>query len=164
MQDTFSSSGQPRSFRAVLHPHRSLGPRGFLLLMVVFGGVSFVTGMAFLLMGAWPVLGFFGLDVLLLYVAFRLSYRSGRAYELVEVTRDCLFVTRVEPTGLRQSFSFNPYWARVRLSERTDGRTNLAIASHGRELEFGRFLNDEERRDFAKALEGALAVARAGGG
>ena len=61
------------TFRAVLHPHRSLGPRGFLILMLAIGGISFVTGMVFLSMGAWPVFGFFGLDVLLVYVAFKLN-------------------------------------------------------------------------------------------
>ncbi len=62
---------EPTIFSAVLTPHRSLGSIGFLVLMIVFGVISFIAGMAFLLMGAWPVFGFFGLDVLLLYWAFR---------------------------------------------------------------------------------------------
>ena len=57
-----------------------------IILMAVFGGVSFITGIAFLLKGAWPVFGFFGLDVALLYIAFRLNYRSGRLYETVDLT------------------------------------------------------------------------------
>ena len=89
------------AFRAVLYPHRSLGPTGFLILMSAIGGVSFVTGMAFLLKGAWPVFGFFGLDVALIYAAFKLNYRSGRLYETVELTPEALTVTRVHP--VRQS-------------------------------------------------------------
>ena len=80
------AQAEPGAFRAVLTPYRSLGPTGFLVLMVALGGVSFVTGMLFLLMGAWPVLGFFGLDVALVYIAFKLNYRSGRLYETVELT------------------------------------------------------------------------------
>lgn len=147
-------------FRAVLYPHRSLSPRGFLILMSAIGGVSFVTGFAFLLIGAWPVLGFFGLDVALVYVAFKLNYRAARAHEVVELTPDLLTITRVTPAGASQRFEFNPYWTRVRLAQSPDGRTDLKIASHGREFSFGRLLNDDERRDFAQTLERALFAAR----
>jgi uncharacterized membrane protein len=129
--------------------------------MVAIGTVSFVTGLVFLSLGAWPVFGFFGLDVLLVYVAFKLNYRSGRAYEIVELTRSTLTVTRVSPAGRREVHEFNPYWVNVWITERSDGRALLTLRSHGRELEFGRCLNDDERRDFARALSGALASTRA---
>ena len=161
MSENAARDQEAGHFRAVLHPHRSLGPKGFLILMTALGTLSFITGMAFLMMGAWPVFGFFGLDVLLVYIAFKLNYRSGRAYELVELDREQLRVTHVEPSGKEKCFAFNPYWVRVRLAEHTDGRTFLKLASHGEEFEFGRFLTDDEKRDFAKALSNALAVARA---
>jgi uncharacterized membrane protein len=153
-------SSPARDFRAVLHPHRSLTPRGFVILMSAIGGVSFVTGMAFLAIGAWPVLGFFGLDVALVYLAFKLNYRAGRAYEIIEVTPQRLTLTRVTAAGAEETFEFNPYWARVRLSEKPDGRNDIAISSHGKELAFGRHLNDEERREFAVVLQTALMDAR----
>jgi uncharacterized membrane protein len=133
-----------------------------LILMSAVGIVSFVTGLVFLIIGAWPVLGFFGLDALLIYIAFKLNYRSGRLLETVELTPSLLTLTRVHPSGARESFDFNPYWVRVLLSERPDGRTELRLASHGREYPFARFLTDDERRDFAKALTGALGAARLG--
>jgi uncharacterized membrane protein len=160
MTETTAGRQEPESFRAVLTPYRSLGATGFLILMSAIGLVSFVMGVAFLLLGAWPVMGFFGLDALLIYVAFRLNYRSGRAFETVELTPDLLTLTRVEPSGARARFEFNPYWVRVLLSERPDGRTELRLASHGREYPFARFLTDDERREFAKALTGALSKAR----
>jgi len=160
MPDNTTAKQEESAFRAVLHPHRSLGPKGFLILMLAIGSISFVTGVVFLSMGAWPVFGFCGLDVLLIYIAFKLNYRSGRAYETVELTPEMLTLTRVTPSGKRESFDFNPYWVRIRLSEQSDGRTNLRLASHGHELEFARCLNDDERREFARALEGALANAR----
>ena len=150
------------AFRAVLTPHRSLGPKGFLALMVAFGAISFVTGMVFFVAGAWPVLGFFGLDVLLVYIAFRLNYRSGRLYETVEVTPDELTITRVHPSGRTERFVCNTYWARVCLMEGRDGRTDLRLHLRGKELSFGRFLTDDERHDFAQALTGALLRARGG--
>jgi uncharacterized membrane protein len=151
---------QNHPFRAILHPHRSLGPTGFLVLMLAIGGVSFVTGMVFLLMGAWPVFGFFGLDVALVYLAFRLNYRAGRLYETVELTPETLTVTRVHPSGKRESFDFNPYWVRVLLAQAPHGRTELRLALHGREFAFGQFLTDDERREFSDALSGALVAAR----
>src|SRR5262245_35986491 len=161
MQDKLAPDQEDHAFRAVLYPYRSLPPQGFLILMVAIGSMSFVTGLVFLSMGAWPVFGFFGLDVLLVYLAFCLNYRAGRAYELVELDRHLLTVTRVSPRGEKVTFDFNPYWVRVRLAERPDARTKLKISSHGRELELGLCLNDQERREFARVLDGALASARA---
>ncbi|MEQ1577661.1 MAG: DUF2244 domain-containing protein [Hyphomicrobium sp.] len=160
--DSSGTEPSANAFRAVLHPHRSLSQKGFLILMLFLGGVSFITGVAFWMMGAWPVFGFFGLDVLAVYVAFKINYRDGLAHEVVELTPDILKLTRVSPTGHERSFDFNPYWVRVRLAEWPDGRTNLSLATHGRNFEFGSLLNHDERREFAKVLERALSVARGG--
>jgi len=160
MSENGPAAQEERAFRAILHPHRSLGPRGFLVLMLAIGGASFVTGMVFLLMGAWPVFGFFGLDVALVYIAFKLNYRSGRIYETIELTPETLTVTRVHPSGKRETFDFNPYWVRVFVAEGPQGRTDLRLASHGRELSFGSFLTDDERRDFSDVLSGALIETR----
>jgi uncharacterized membrane protein len=152
----------PATFRAVLTPYRSLGRTGFVVLMGMLSAISFVAGLVFYLAGAWPVMGFFGLDVALIYVAFKLNYRSGRLYETVEITPHTLTWTRVHPTGKHERFDCNPYWARVSLREGVDGRTDLRLLAQGRELLFGRFLTDDERRDFARAVTGALANARGG--
>jgi uncharacterized membrane protein len=147
--------------RFVLHPHRSLSRRGFVILMSALGAVSFIAGIAFTLIGAWPVMGFFGLDVALIYWAFKVNYRDGWVYETVDVTPERLTLTRVEPSGKSKTAEVNPYWARVSLTtDRPDGRTSLRIIAQGRELLLGQFLTDDERRDFATALTGALQQAR----
>src|SRR5262249_32677829 len=122
----------------------------------------FIAGLVFYLAGAWPVMGFFGLDVALVYCAFKLNYRSGRLYETVELTPARLTWTRVHPSGRREQFDGNPYWARVSLDQRPDGRTTLRILVEGRQLTFGGFLTDGERRDLAVALKDALLAARGG--
>lgn len=163
MNDHSAEKPNARHVEFVLHPHRSLSPRGFLILMALIGGVSFVVGMAFAMMGAWPVLGFFGLDAALIYVAFKLNYRSGRLYETLKLSPEALTLTRVYPSGRRENFEFNPYWARVRLTtDRPDGRTSMRLVAQGREVLFGQFLTDDERRDFADALTGALLQSRGG--
>ena len=145
----------------VLHPHRSLPPSGFLIMMSLISLVSFTVGMVFFLMGAWPVFGFFGLDVALIYWAFNRNYRSGLEYETVDVKPDVLTLTHVDPSGKRDVFEFNPYWARVNCSiDRPDGRTSLWISAQGKAVRFGKFLTDDERRAFADALTGALVTAR----
>lgn len=111
-------------------------------------------------MGAWPVAGFFGLDVLLIYYAFRANYRSAREFETVEITSDALTITRVDQHGRSKEFEFNPYWVRVRLDEEPCGATKLAIVSHGRSFLFGLFLSDDDRRDFARALSEELHARR----
>jgi uncharacterized membrane protein len=160
MDDNSSEAQEPSNFRAVLAPHRSLPPSGFLALMIGVGIVSFIAGVAFWLMGAWPVVGFFGLDALLIYGAFRLNYRSGRLRETVELLPDALTVTRFHPSGRREEFTFNPYWVRVELTESRDGRTDLRLRLHDRVVSFGRFLTDDERRDLAGTLSGALTASR----
>ena len=160
MEEQQQEAQPAETFNAILTPHRSLSPFGFLVLMSSIALVSFVVGMYFLLLGAWPILGFFGLDMLLIYVAFRLNYRSGREYERVELSPRLLKLTRVDPRGRAQSYDFNPYWVRVGLTEEADGRTIMWLTSHGRELVFGRFLSDDERREFVEALRSALMSAR----
>ena len=160
--NTHQTQAEPGAFHAVLTPYRSLGPSGFLALMIALGAMSFVTGVVFLVAGAWPVLGFFGVDVLLVYIAFKLNYRSGRLYETIDVTPARFTLTQVHPSGRQEQFDCNPYWARVNLREWPDGRTILSVVSQGTELAFGRFLTDDERRDFASTLKEALLAARGG--
>ena len=93
------SRAEPTLFSAVLTPHRSLGTAGFMLVMLVVGGINFVAGLVFFLAGAWPVVGFLGLDVALLYWAFRASYRSASAYEQVTITASELLVRKVSHRG-----------------------------------------------------------------
>lgn len=149
-------------FSAILRPHRSLSPNGFLFLMVAIGGVSFAAGFAFYLMGAWPVFGFFGLDVALIYLAFRLNYRSGRLYETVDLTDEALTITRVRPSGRSESWSFPPYWVRLDLASRPGRASELSLSLHGRRLVFASFLTDDEREELADALKEALFAQRGG--
>ncbi len=145
-------------FSAVLTPHRSLSPRGFMVLMAAICAISFGTGLLFFLLGAWPVVGFMGLDVALIYVAFKLNFRALRIYETVDRTDEAMTGTRVQPSGEAQSWSFNPYWVRLKLEPRVGRSTELSIASHGKRLVFAAFLTDPEREDFASALTRALST------
>lgn len=147
-------------FDAVLMPHRSLGVAGFWILMALISVVSFVSGMYFVLKGAWPVTGYFGLDVLLVYIAFKASYRSARLYETVKLTEDELIVERVSPSGRRARWTFQPYWLRVEMDDPPEHASQLILTSHGRSLAIGSFLSPDERLEVAEGLRDALRRSR----
>ena len=151
----------PRIFLdVVLMPHRSLSPAGFWLLMALISGVSFVSGMYFMLKGAWPVTGYFGLDVMLIYLAFKASYRSARLHETVKLTEQALVVERVSPSGRRARWTFQPYWLRVQMDDPPEHDSQLTLTSHGRSLVIGSFLSPDERLMVAEALKDALERCR----
>src|SRR5258708_22629131 len=152
---------QPVFLDTVLAPHRSLKPAGFAAIMAVFGGISVVAGTLFVLHGAWPVMGFFGLDVGLVYLAFRVNYRSARRQERIRLVSDALTVDRLGVRGERWSWRFQPYWLRVILEERDDDSNRLIIASHGRSLVLGSFLAAGEHRSLPALIEDALTRCRA---
>jgi uncharacterized membrane protein len=154
---------EPTIFSAVLTPHRSLSPTGFLLFMLVLSAISFTTGLVFFLAGAWPVLGFCGLDVLLVYWAFRLNYRSARAYEEVTVTPSELKVRQVTHRGRVSEWTLNPLWVRLdRVVHEEFGLERLFLVSHGRRLAIARCLGPREKESFAAALAAALGEAKRG--
>jgi len=156
-------TGEPTIFSAVLTPHRSLSRGGFLMLMLVVGGISLATGIAFLLAGAWPVFGFCGLDVLLIYLAFKVSYRSARAYEQVTVTPSELTVRKVSHHGRISEWTLNPLWVRLdRVVHAEFGIERLFLVSHGRRLAIAGFLGPDEKASFALALSAALGEAKRG--
>jgi uncharacterized membrane protein len=154
---------EPPLFSAVITPHRSLGRVGFLALMIAIGAVSFVTGLVFMIAGAWPVFGFFGLDVLLLYWAFRVNYRAARAYEQVTVTPSELTVRKVSHRGKVSEWMFNPLWVRLDREAHTElGMQRLFLVSRGQRLAIAGFLGPHEKESFAHALANALGEARRG--
>ncbi|MGI9520982.1 MAG: DUF2244 domain-containing protein [Hyphomicrobiaceae bacterium] len=149
-------------FRAILTPNRSLSRQGFIVLMGAICVVSFAVGLAFFVAGAWPVVGFLGLDILLIYWAFSANYRSGQGFETVEVAPRTLKLTRSGLDSRPQAFEFQTYWVRILLHEEPCGHTRLHLRSHGRSLPIARFLSDDERRVFASTLETEIRVALGG--
>ena len=159
----FDPRPQPELFSAVLTPHRSLNRTGFLVLMAFITAVSFVAGVAFWIMGAWPVFGFFGLDILVIYWAFRINYRRGDATEDIVVTPSELRVRRVSHRGHVVEWVLNPLWVQFEQKIHAEfGIERLYLVSRGRRVSIGSFLGPEEKASFAKALMAALQAAKRG--
>src|ERR1700693_2302254 len=159
----FEPHAQPELFSALLTPHRSLNRTGFAIVMGFVSVVSFAAGLAFLLMGAWPVLGFFGLDVLAIYWAFRVNFRRARATEEISVTPSELRVRRVSHRGHVVEWVLNPLWVRLHQKCHAEfGIEKLYLVSSGRRVSVARFLGADEKASFAKALTAALQAAKRG--
>ena len=159
----FDPEAQPELFSALLTPHRSLNRTGFVIVMAFVTAVSFAAGLAFLLMGAWPVFGIFGLDVLAIYWAFRVNFRRARASEEILVTPAELRVRRISHRGDAVEFVLNPLWVRLeQVSHAEYGIEKLYLVSKGRHVSIASFLGPDEKASFAKALTVALQAARRG--
>lgn len=144
-------------FDAVIYPHRSLGPRGVRNIILGLAGALSLVAIYFTAMGAWPVLPFFGCEILLIWWAFKASARDGRASERVRLTQDELTVARMRPSGREQHHRIAPpHWLRVDLTARPGGDNELRLASHGRSLKVGGFLTPEERGELAEELRVAV--------
>ena len=147
-------------FDAKLMPHRSLAPHGFRVLMGVLIAANLAVGIPFLVSGAWPVLGFMGLDILGFYLLFKLNYRSGKLFERLRLTDADFTIARQHPDGLRQNWRFQPYWLRVAIDDPPRHESQLIIGSHGKQVVVGAFLTPEEKLQVADALRAALSRQR----
>jgi len=138
-------------------------PDGARRFIIAFSLVSFFLSLPFFLRGAWPIAGFFGLDALALYIAFKVSFRSARAYETVDLTPLELVFAQVGASGARREWRFNPSWTRLEEQAHEEfGTERVTLVSRGERIEIGAFLGPEQKATLARDLGRALAIARLG--
>ncbi len=145
---------------AVLEPPRSLTPRGFNRVMLVLGAMSVLSSLLFLSIGAWPVMGFMGLEILLLWLVFRYSFRAQRARTYVRVTADAVDVRKVDGWGRERRARLAAHFARVEFDRRAEGPYALRVASSACAYVVGELLTPRERETFARRLSQAISDAR----
>lgn len=150
-------------FSAVITPHRSLPPEAFRVMMALLCCVAALMGIRFVVFGFWPVAGFIGLDILGLYIAFRISYSRGRAFEEIRLTPVELMLRRVGHRGDAREWHFNPLWTRlVRETHEEFGLQRLTLVSRGQQIVIAGELSPEERAHFADEFGAALNRAKSG--
>ena len=145
---------------ALIEPNRPLKPWAIGLVIGFAAAVSFITGAMFALHGAWPVTPFFGLDVLLLAWAMRVSVRASKRREYLRLTSDALIIERISAGGHVRREEINPYWLRVEHDDPELLGAELALVVHKRRWVVGSFLGAEDRAKLAEALRQALRDAR----
>lgn len=148
--------GEDGVFEAILYPNRSLPNRGFVAVMAVVITVNLTLGLYFYSLGAWPVLGFCGLDIFLVWLAFKISYRQGRLHERVRLTDTDLWVSRVLPSGHETRWRLQPFWTQVHIDNPDAHEAQVRLVSKGRTLIIGAFLSPKERGAFGERLRRAL--------
>jgi uncharacterized membrane protein len=143
-------------FRRVLRPHRSAGGMMLFRVLLLVAMALTTLSMTFIALGAWPVSGFLGLELVLLGGAFWLNEQRLRTHETIDLTNHVLIVERIDARGRRQRWTFQPYWLRLRAVERDGRRTGLELRSHGHSLVVGAFLTPEEITELGRTLGMAL--------
>jgi uncharacterized membrane protein len=152
-----SAAAEPVLFEAVSTPPQSLSARGLRLLCILSAAGAAVPGGLFLVLGAWPVLGFLGVEVVGVLALVALHRRwSAAAREVVQLTEGALRITTANGRGGRRETVLEPYWTRVELEEVAGGVSRLRLVQRRRRVELGCFLSDPEKRDLGEALEAAL--------
>ena len=149
-------------FAARLFPRRSFTPAAARRLLAATFVASALFSLPFYLAGAWPIVGFLGLDVGLLWLAFRVSFRAARAYEDYRLTYLELEFARVSAHGARREWRFHPAWVTLERGEMGPTTERLALRSRGRRHEIASFLGPDEKAAFTGDLARALGEARRG--
>lgn len=143
-------------FEAVIVPHRSLSPRALRRLLGAICLMCGINASIFIALGAWPVGGFTGIELLLAAFLLRLNARSARASEVVLLSGSGLRVLRTDPKGVRTDLTLPPAWLSVELSEKPGRVSRLWLVARQTREEIAATLGEDEKRDLAAALAGAL--------
>lgn len=160
---TQSEREYPVILSARLTPHRSLSRVGFVALMVFLGAITLSAATAFLIMGAWPICGFFAIELSAVFIAIRVNNRRARASEEIVVTSSELRVKRVSHRGQIVGWTLNPLWVQMDKEEHPEfGIERIYLRSRGRRLSVGNCLGADEKAGFAKELSLALQTAKRG--
>lgn len=151
-----------KAWQATLTPHRSLTRQGFLAVMILVAAVNLLVGGLFMAIGAWPVAGFAGLDVLIIWWAFRVNFADGRQLERISITEHELVLDRIRKDMPQEQQRFVRRWVRVELEEDRERELigRLLLVSGATTVSIGDFLAPEERKTLASALKSALAIPR----
>jgi len=139
-----------------LYPYRSLNKTGFFILMFSLGFVSFVAGIIFMIKGAWPVFGFFGLDVLLVYIFFKINFRSGKKKEVLILTKNKLIVEFYDSKKISKTYYLDAHWLQIHLSKLKNEMSKLKISSNGKSVIVGSFLRHQEKLAVLMSLKKVL--------
>ncbi|MTI11153.1 DUF2244 domain-containing protein [Curvivirga aplysinae] len=146
-----------------LRPHRSLSPRGFRNLLLFIAIILFFISFAFFLIGAWPILGFAGLDFILLYYAFKVNMNEARRLEHIRLTSQGLEIRRVSPKGEEKVTSIEPNWLQVAAIKRRGKSSAVRLRSHGKDIFVGSFLGPKACKKLADDIQQAVDEYRVGG-
>ena len=109
-----------------------------------------------MLKGAWPVFGFFGLDVLLVYIFFKINFKSGKKKERILLTSNQLIIEFYESQKIVKTYFLNPNWLKINLIQLKNQTSKLQISSINKTIIVGSFLIYQEKKQVIKSLQKVL--------
>ena len=141
----------------VIKPNQAISWRSLMLVYMGIATVTITVGASFFVMGLTLILPFSGIEVLALGAAFYVTAWRGGVQEVISINRDNIIVESGRQSP-EQREVFQRAWAKVILEQSWNSwyPSRLLIRSHGRQLEIGRFLNEQERQGLALELYNAL--------
>jgi uncharacterized membrane protein len=161
--DDAAAAAERPVFDATITPHRSLDRSAFRIVMTLVCLAAIASSIPFMVLGAWPVAGFMGLDVVALFIAFNVNFRHARAFERIVVTPLEVRLRKVSHHGREAVWRSNPAWTKLERQDDEDyGLLRLSLVSRGQSVAVAGALSPGEREGFAEALGTALAKARRG--
>ena len=143
-------------YSITLKPYRSLNKIGFIIMMLVLCGFSFITGIILMKKGAWPVFGIFGLDILLVYIFFRLSYKSGKEFEVINLTKKKLIIKKYKEKKIIKTYILDANWVKIQIQNPLEHSSKLQISSKNKSIIIGSFLRLDEKIEVLQNIENAL--------
>ena len=146
----------PLVFEAVIHPYRSLSPRGVRVVAGAIFGLTALVGLRVWLLGAWPVVGFSVPESILVVSLLRLNMARARAQEIIRLSADAVQVLRVDRHGRSSGRTLPAAWLNVVIEERPGRIPALLLTTRHLREEVAAFLGEYEKRDLAAALQNAL--------
>jgi uncharacterized membrane protein len=148
-------------FAATLTPHRSLTRRGYRYVIALACVMASIPGIIFFSMGAWPIVGFLGVDLLAIGWALAASMRASKQFEVITLWPDELEVKQVTASGKTELSRFNPFFVKLVIDRDFNERiTALHLRSRDRDLLIGAFLSPDDKTSFARVFGAALKKAR----
>ena len=152
----------PLFMDAVITPNRSLTARGLVVLILVMTALDAGLATLFVAMGAAPIPIFLFVGLIAAVVALVISHRAAARRERIQVTAAEVRVVVESRRGAQTVWTSPTAFTRVAWAGEDDDEGRLHLRLSDRELAVARSLSRRERRDFATALEGAIARARSG--
>jgi len=130
-------------------------PSAFKWVLVAFATLCLTVAGIFALLGAGPVLGFAGLELVLLFVLLRVAFRRASSEEDVSVAGDATIVQRAGgPQGRYVVARLQSYWLQVEPS--LYGAQGIVLRSRGTKVSVGVGLPANEVRELTAAMRSAL--------
>ena len=136
-----------------IYSNNSLSTKGFYILMASIILPALFIGSAFLLIGAWPVLGFMGLEIILIYIFFKILFYKNNFYEHVILDKSKFYISYNNKNSVINSVNLEPTWLQVKLE---NNNNKLQIFTHGKAIELGKCLAIKEKASLAITIQEAL--------